>query len=551
MPSSEHEARLGQLQVVLLPQGLTRCSGSRRTSSGREDTDDRDPCEVYFYDYKDVDGRKLPHRIEVRYGDKRYAVLTVDKYTLAKTNLGLEQTPRTRAGGRDHPTPAPHTSCSRDTRTWLCRGRSSRGADAGARLRRRPVRRCREKANKKLVKVFGAGGFSRLNNFGTGIIISKDGYILTVASQLLDTSDLVVHLYDGQRLKAQVDRDRAGTRRRDRQDPVGEEARRAARLDLDYFDFAEAAKRPPAEPGDWVIALSNTFEIALRDEPLSVQRGVMSAYTKLAGRRGVFEFPYTGDVYVVDAITNNPGAAGGALSTRKGELLGIIGREIKNTLSETWMNYAIPVNAKAEVRLRETVKDKDGKEVEQEKIEVVSMPKFVELGMKGKYKPDQQTEGDRRRGRLPRHHLRAEHAGADAGLHRGRGSRFAGREGRIAAGRPRQLRGRRADRQHQGVPRVHEDAHPAGDQRFGSRCAAARRSQTRRVDSRYARRRSPADRTVHTHSAIRQTADNHPNGMTPTEPGFRTDESTSRGFAVVRGAWLVTAMPARRSRKQT
>ena len=28
--------------------------------------------------------------------------------------------------------------------------------------------------------------------------------MLTVASQLLDTSDLVVHLYDGQRLKAQV-----------------------------------------------------------------------------------------------------------------------------------------------------------------------------------------------------------------------------------------------------------------------------------------------------------------------------------------------------------
>ena len=61
-----------------------------------------------------------------------------------------------------------------------------------------------EKANRKLVKVFGAGGFQRLNNYGTGIVITQDGHILTVASQLLDTSDLVVHLYDGQRLKAQV-----------------------------------------------------------------------------------------------------------------------------------------------------------------------------------------------------------------------------------------------------------------------------------------------------------------------------------------------------------
>jgi S1-C subfamily serine protease len=49
-----------------------------------KETDDRDPCEVYFHDYKDVGGRKLPHRIEVRFRDKRYAVLTVSGYTLEK-----------------------------------------------------------------------------------------------------------------------------------------------------------------------------------------------------------------------------------------------------------------------------------------------------------------------------------------------------------------------------------------------------------------------------------------------------------------------------------
>src|SRR5262249_16386524 len=37
-------------------------------------TRDADPCEVYFFDYRPVDGRELPHRIEVRYGDKRYAI---------------------------------------------------------------------------------------------------------------------------------------------------------------------------------------------------------------------------------------------------------------------------------------------------------------------------------------------------------------------------------------------------------------------------------------------------------------------------------------------
>ncbi len=256
-------------------------------------------------------------------------------------------------------------------------------------------------ANKRLVKVFGAGGFQRLNNYGTGIIISKDGHILTVASQLLDTSDLVVHLYDGQRLKAQVivmepELDVALIKIK----LEGKKIDEPTNLNLDFYDFHEAAKHPPAAPGDWVIALSNTFEIALRDEPLSVQRGVVSAYTKMAGRRGVFEFPYTGDVYIVDAITNNPGAGGGALLDRKGRLLGIIGREIKNTQSDTWMNYAIPIIAKVDIKVKETVKDKDGKpildkngkEMEVEKTETVSMSEFVTLAMQGKYKPKKKGE---------------------------------------------------------------------------------------------------------------------------------------------------------------
>ena len=49
-----------------------------------KDPDEADPCEVFFSDYKDVDGRKLPGRIEVRHGDKRYAVLTPTKWMLNK-----------------------------------------------------------------------------------------------------------------------------------------------------------------------------------------------------------------------------------------------------------------------------------------------------------------------------------------------------------------------------------------------------------------------------------------------------------------------------------
>jgi serine protease Do len=53
-------------------------------SKDATDSEERDPCEVYLYDYKDVDGRKLPHRMVVWYQDKRYATLTVDAYKIAK-----------------------------------------------------------------------------------------------------------------------------------------------------------------------------------------------------------------------------------------------------------------------------------------------------------------------------------------------------------------------------------------------------------------------------------------------------------------------------------
>jgi serine protease Do len=240
-----------------------------------------------------------------------------------------------------------------------------------------------EKVNTKVVKLFGAGGFSRLTNFGTGIVISPDGHILTAASQLLDTSDLVVHLYDGRRLTAAVlvvepELDAAILKVK----VEGKKIDEPTGLELPHFDFAAAVNRPRAQPGDWVLAFSNAFEAALRDEPVTAQRGVVAAYTRLQGRRGIFEFPYAGDVYVVDSITNNPGAAGGALTDRKGDLLGVVGRDIKNAQTETMINYAIPVAAKVDVKV--LVKDKDKDE---EKTVTLSLPEFVAKGMKGEYKP--------------------------------------------------------------------------------------------------------------------------------------------------------------------
>jgi serine protease Do len=199
-----------------------------------------------------------------------------------------------------------------------------------------------EEVNSKLVKIFGTGGFKGLVDYATGVTVSPDGYILTVFSLMLDTPDLIVHLHDGRRIPAKV--------------VVVEPELDLALLKLDkvdglpYFDVAAAAKKPLASTGTGVLAFSNQFHIATRDEAMSVQRGVIAAYSKLHGRRGVFDATFTGEVYFVDAITNNPGAAGGVLTTRKGELLGLIGKEVRNTLTDTWINYAIPIQCKMEVK---------------------------------------------------------------------------------------------------------------------------------------------------------------------------------------------------------
>jgi serine protease Do len=43
-------------------------------------------------------------------------------------------------------------------------------------------------------------------------------------------------------------------------------------------------------------------------------------------------------------MTNNPGAAGGALTDHQGRLLGMVGKELRNALNNTWLNYAIPAH---------------------------------------------------------------------------------------------------------------------------------------------------------------------------------------------------------------
>ncbi|HEY1783892.1 MAG TPA: S1C family serine protease, partial [Pirellulales bacterium] len=109
--------------------------------------------------------------------------------------------------------------------------------------------------------------------------------------------------------------------------------------DLPFFDLS---KPMPAAEGTRVLAFSNLFGVATGEEPASVLHGTIAAVTTLDARRGAYETPYQGPIYALDAMTNNPGAAGGALTDLQGNLLGVLGKELRNARNNVWLNFAIP-----------------------------------------------------------------------------------------------------------------------------------------------------------------------------------------------------------------
>ena len=237
-------------------------------------------------------------------------------------------------------------------------------------------------ANEKLVKLFGAGGYRGAESFGTGILVSKEGYIVTAAAPFLDGRELRLHLPDGRKypFKIKVIEPEFDAAILQIDQPEKEKA--VLPLDLPYFDVVESVKNMKAEPGTWVMALSNMYKVAERDEMMSVQRAMITAIGRLSARRGQFEVPYHGEVLYLDTITNNPGAAGGALIDRKGNLLGMIGKEFRNNQTDTWVNYAMPLTTKAEVTIKGEKK-------------TYTLAEFVDLAIHDKWvKTDPKPEAD-------------------------------------------------------------------------------------------------------------------------------------------------------------
>jgi serine protease Do len=221
-------------------------------------------------------------------------------------------------------------------------------------------RRAIETALPRVVKLYGLGVGTQAG-YGSGVLVSPDGLVLTVFSLLIDAEHIRAVTHDGTTYEANVvhrDAQRQlallQLKARPLVAPGGAAPVASQAKMLDPFSYFEVACATPSvgdpvglpcpdlQIGDWVVAAGNPFKVADGAEPVSIAHGVFSARTRLDARRKVKDFPYRGDVLVIDAITSNPGAPGSSLVDIEGRFVGMIGRVVVSNRTHTHFNYAIP-----------------------------------------------------------------------------------------------------------------------------------------------------------------------------------------------------------------
>ena len=179
------------------------------------------------------------------------------------------------------------------------------------------------------VKVYGATA-GRIEGYSSGLMVSADGLVVTAAGVYLTGSNLQVTLPDGRQVKADL-------LRQNRQLQLA-----LLKVDEEFKHFYDLSKDSEFERGDWALTFSNAFKVAEGKEPLSVGLGTIALKTSITAMRNRRDVAYAGELILIDAITSNPGAAGGSVLTANGQLVGMIGRIIESDNTNTRLNYAVP-----------------------------------------------------------------------------------------------------------------------------------------------------------------------------------------------------------------
>ncbi len=164
--------------------------------------------------------------------------------------------------------------------------------------------------------------------FGSGVILSKDGYIVTNNHVIADADEITVTLNDNRTLPARL----VGT------DENTDLALIKVESDTD-LEFLPVGDSDALKIGEWVLAVGNPFNLTS-----TVTAGIVSAKARSLGvyNGGIESFIQT------DAAINQ-GNSGGALVNARGELVGINAVLSSPTGSYAGYGFAIPVSIMTKV----------------------------------------------------------------------------------------------------------------------------------------------------------------------------------------------------------
>lgn len=161
--------------------------------------------------------------------------------------------------------------------------------------------------------------------FGSGVIISTDGYIVTNNHVIDGADEISVKLHDNREFKGRI----IGT------DPSTDLA--LVKIEGDDFPAIKIGNSDNLKVGEWVLAVGNPFNLSS-----TVTAGIVSAKARGLGANGVESFIQT------DAAINQ-GNSGGALVNAKGELVGINAMLYSPTGAYSGYGFAIPTSIMTKV----------------------------------------------------------------------------------------------------------------------------------------------------------------------------------------------------------
>ena len=157
--------------------------------------------------------------------------------------------------------------------------------------------------------------------FGSGVIISKDGYIITNNHVVENANEVLVSLNDNREFTAKV----VGN------DPQSDLA--LLKIEGDDFPYLTFGNSDALKVGEWVLAVGNPFNLTS-----TVTAGIVSAKNRGNVMGGGLQ-----SFIQVDAAVN-PGNSGGALVNTRGELVGINTAIYSQTGNFAGYAFAIPIS---------------------------------------------------------------------------------------------------------------------------------------------------------------------------------------------------------------